>query len=149
VLAGTDDGPGGWVPDGSGPDPQQMVLDELPGWLAQRGFDAGRRVLWGWSRGGYGVLRLAEVAPTWARAAALFSPAVVEGDVVYDDLDALAPLPLGIWCGDDDPFVEGVQALVAGLPVEPEVLTYDDGAHTRVFWNEHTLDAFDWLAGHL
>jgi len=79
----------------------------------------------------------------------VFSPAVVEGDVVYDDLEALAPLPLGIWCGVDDPFLEGVQGLVARLPVEPEVLTYDDGGHTRVFWNDHTLAAFDWLAGHL
>jgi len=30
--------------------------------------------------------------------------------------------------------------------VEPEVVTFADGAHTRVFWNDHTLDAFDWLA---
>ncbi len=146
VLAGTDDGPAGWVPDGSGPDPQAMVLDELPAWLAQRGFDANRRVLWGWSRGGYGVLRLAEVAPDWAGAAALFSPAVVEGDMVFDDLDVLAPLPLGVWCGTDDPFVDAVHELVDALPVAPEVATFADGAHTRVFWNDHTLDAFGWLA---
>ncbi len=149
VLAGTDDGPAGWVPDGSGPDPQAMVLDELPAWLAQRGFDANRRVLWGWSRGGYGVLRLAEVAPDWPGAAALFSPAVVEGDLVFDDLDVLAPLPLGVWCGTDDPFVDAVQELVDALPVAPEVATFADGAHTRVFWNEHTLDAFGWLASRL
>lgn len=149
VLAGTDDGPAGWVPDGSGADPQAMLLDELPGWLAGRGFDADRRALWGWSRGGYGALRLAEVAPTWARAAALFSPAVVEADPVFDDLDALAPLPLGIWCGNHDPFVDGVRDLVAELSVEPEVLTFAEGGHTRVFWNDHTLDAFAWLAAKL
>ncbi len=30
VLAGTDDGPNGWVPEGGGIDPQAMVLDEIP-----------------------------------------------------------------------------------------------------------------------
>jgi hypothetical protein len=34
VLAGTDDGARGWVPDGDGADPQRMLLDELPPWLA-------------------------------------------------------------------------------------------------------------------
>ncbi len=149
VLAGTDDGPSGWVADGSGPDPQAMVLDEMPGWLSERGFDAERRCLWGWSRGGYGILRLAEVAPDWASAAALFSPAVVENDQVFDSLDALAPLPLGLWCGNDDPFLDAIRELVAGLPVEPEVLDFADGGHTQVFWNDHILEAFAWLAPQL
>lgn len=149
VLAGTDDGPAGWVSDGSGADPQAMVLDEMPRWLSARGFDADRRALWGWSRGAYGVLRLAEVAPGWGRAAAMFSPAVVEGDKVFDDLGALAPLPLGLWCGNDDPFADAIRKLVTALPVEPEVLTFAAGGHTRLFWNDHTLDAFTWLAGKL
>ena len=149
VLAGADDGPAGWVPDGSGADPQAMVLEEIPGWLSERGFDADRRALWGWSGGGYGVLRLAEVAPAWARAAAMFSPAVVADDIVFDDLDALAPLPLGLWCGNQDPFVDATRDLVADLPVEPDVLTFADGGHTRVFWNDHTLEAFTWLAAKL
>lgn len=148
VLAGTDDGPAGWVPAG-GSDPQAMALQELPGWLAERGFDADRRALWGWSRGGYGVLRLAQTAPEWARAAALFSPAVTEGDDALADLDALAGLPLGVWCGNDDPFVDAVRTLVTELPVAPQVLTYADGGHTRVFWNEHTVDAFRWLSSTL
>ncbi len=146
VLAGTDDGPSGWVADGSGPDPQQMVLTELPRWLAERGFDSERRALWGWSRGGYGALRLAQTAPRWARAAALFSPAVAPGDAVFDDLPSLAPLPLGVWCGLEDPFVGGVRALVEELPTPPQVLTLAEGGHTRVFWNDHTPEAFAWLA---
>jgi hypothetical protein len=149
VLAGTDDGPVGWVADGSGPDPQSMVLDELPRWLTERGFDAGRRALWGWSRGGYGVLRIAEAAPRFARAAALFSPAVVTGDPVFDRLDALAPLPVGLWCGTSDPFYDAVRDLVHDLPVTPERLVYAPGAHTRVFWDDHTLDALGWLAERL
>jgi hypothetical protein len=29
------------------------------------------------------------------------------------------------------------------------VLSYGPGEHSRVYWNEHTLDAFSWLAGKL
>jgi poly(3-hydroxybutyrate) depolymerase len=149
VLAGTDDGPAGWLPDGSGADPQAMVREELPRWLTERGFDAGRRVLWGWSRGGYGVLRLCEAAPDFARAAALFSPAVVHGDPVFDATARLATVPLGLWCGTSDPFYDAIRELVGDLRVAPEVLTYAPGAHTRVFWNDHTLAAFGWLAARL
>jgi len=146
VLAGTDDGPSGWLPDGSGADPRRMVTQELPRWLAARGFDADRRALWGWSRGGRGVLRICESAPSWARAAAVFSPAVARNDEVFGRLDALRDLPLGVWCGTEDMFYDAVRALVDELPRRPEVVTFAPGAHTRRFWNDHTLDAFDWLA---
>jgi hypothetical protein len=29
------------------------------------------------------------------------------------------------------------------------VVDYADGAHTQLFWNDHTLDAFAWLANRL
>ena len=148
VLAGTDDGPAGWVPDGSA-DPQALVREELPGWLAERGFDAERRVLWGWSRGGYGVLRLAELDPGFARAAAVFSPALVPGDPVFDDVAALARVPLGVWCGEDDDFYDATRELVDRLPVTPEVEVYGPGGHTRYYWNDHTPAALAWLAGKL
>lgn len=92
VLAGTDDGPAGWGASGD-VDPPRMLRDELPGWLAERGFAAERRVLWGWSRGGYGALRFVSETPDWARALALFSPALGPDDAVLSDLGALAGLP--------------------------------------------------------
>ena len=149
VLAGTDDGPNGWLPDGSGADPRRLVTEELPRWLAERGFDSGRRGLWAWSRGGLGALRLLEERPRLVRAAALFSPALVQGDPVFDSERELAGLPLGFWCGTSDPFRDAVRAFVAGLPEAPDVTTFAPGAHTRLFWNDHTLAAFRWLAGHL
>ena len=82
VLAGADGGTTRWEGDGRGDDPQAMLTDELPGWLAERGFDADRRALWGWSMGGYGALRLAESSPTTPRAVAAFSPAIDAGDAV-------------------------------------------------------------------
>jgi pimeloyl-ACP methyl ester carboxylesterase len=148
VLAGTDDGPVGWVP-GGGADPQAMLAGELPGWLADRGYDASRIAVWGWSRGGYGALRMALDRPGWARAAALFSPALGDAEPDLDALAALESLPLGVWCGIHDIFYEPVRSLVRRLPAPPEVTTWEDAGHTRVFWNRHTIPALTWLAGHL
>lgn len=148
VLAGTDDGPTGWVPDGA-VDPQRMLREELPRWLADRGYDATRRALWGWSRGGYGALRFVAEKPGWARALALFSPALHAGDPVLDDLGSLAEVPWGLWCGDQDPFHDGAVALAGSAPVAPDPWVAGDGGHTRVYWNDHTLDMLDRLARRL
>jgi predicted esterase len=148
VLAGTDDGPVGWTSAG-GSDPPAMLREELPGWLEQRGFAADRRGLWGWSRGGYGALAFAAANPRWARSLALFSPALGEGDPLLAGLGSLDQLPVGLWCGEDDAFADGTRAVANALPRRPEVGVFDPGGHTRVFWNDHTLTAFDWLASHL
>jgi S-formylglutathione hydrolase FrmB len=150
VLAGTDGGQLRWEADpSSSDDPQSMVVEEMPAWLAQRGFDADQRALWGWSMGGYGSLRLAEAYPQWARAVAAFSPAMRNGDPVYDDVSSLAGQNLAIWCGTEDSFYEPIQDFVAVLPEEPEIVSYSAGAHTRFFWNDQTLDAFAFLSQHL
>jgi hypothetical protein len=148
VLAGTDDGPAGWVP-GPGCDPFAMLRDELPAWLADRGFDARRRAVWGWSRGGYGALRFSLATPDWARAVALFSPAVSADDPSLGDLSALQDLPFGVWCGTEDGFYRDVRAVVDRLPADPAITTFAEGAHTRLFWNDHTLDALGWLGAEL
>ena len=144
VLAGTDDGPGGWLPSGD-IDPPRMLRDELPDWLAQRGYDAERRALWGWSRGGYGALRFVAEEPDWASALALFSPAIGADDPVLSDLGALAELPWGLWCGEWDPFRDGALALADAAPVAPDPWISGEGGHTRAYWNDHTLEMFDWL----
>jgi S-formylglutathione hydrolase FrmB len=150
VLAGADGGVQYWEPDpASGDDSQAMVLEEMPRWLEQRGFDASRRALWGWSMGGYGGLRMAEVAPGWARGVAAFSPAVGPGDAVFADVEALAGTALGFWCGTDDPLYDNVRALVEALPRRPPVATFGPGGHTRVFWNDQTLPAFAFLSQRL
>jgi predicted esterase len=149
VLAGAAGGVLQWEPQESGDDPQGMVLDEVPVWLDDRGFDGSRRALWGWSMGGYGVLRMAQVDPGWARAIAAFSPAISSGDAVFSAVDRLRDQPLGLWCGTDDPFYDAVRELVAVLPTRPEILTYGPGGHGRLYWNAHILDAFAFLSSHL
>lgn len=149
VLAGADGGVLRWEPDPSGDDPQTMVLEELPMWLSDRGYDADRRALWGWSMGGYGVLRLAESHPAWPRAVAAFSPAMGPADSTFADADQLADVPLGLWCGTDDPLNANARAFLQVLPAEPEVASFSAGGHTRVYWNDQTLDAFAFLSRHL
>jgi predicted esterase len=142
VLMGADGDLLSWEPDpGGGDDPQRMVLEELPRWAEERGFDARRLAGWGWSMGGFGVLHIAEVKPGFLRGAAAFSPAVGPGDDVFASISRLAGTPLGIWCGRDDPLYPDVRALVAALPERPRVLAYAPGAHTRVYWNSVTLPA--------
>ena len=148
VLVGTDDGPAGWLATGD-VDPPRMLREELPRWLAARGYAAERRAVWGWSRGGYGALRFVADEPGWARALALFSPALGPQDPVLDDLSALATLPWGLWCGEWDPFREGALALAAAAPAAPEPWVGGDGGHTRSYWNSHTLDMLDRLARRL
>jgi S-formylglutathione hydrolase FrmB len=149
VLAGAYGSALRWEPQPGGDDPQAMVLDEMPQWLDERGFDADRRALWGWSMGGYGVLRMAEVDPGWARAVAAFSPAVSPGDPVFTDVAALAGTPLGVWCGTDDGLFGSVQSLVESLPEQPEIWSSGSGRHTRSYWNDQTLEALGFLAGSL
>ena len=150
VLAGADGGLLYWEPDpGSADNPQKMVTDELPGWLADRGFDTTRVAAWGWSMGGYGVLRLGEVKPGWLRAVAAFSPDVTHSDRVVTDDGVYRTTPLGIWIGRSDPLFADVRAFVAKLPRRPRILAYGAGAHTRAYWDSVTLPAFVFLGAAL
>jgi S-formylglutathione hydrolase FrmB len=150
VLAGAEGGRLRWErDDATGDDPHRMVVEELPEWLAARGFDADRRAVWGWSMGGFGALRLAETDPDWMRATAAFSPAIAEGDPVFEGLDRLDGSRLGVWCGDDDPFRDATGALVRACRPGPAVASFSDGGHTRAYWNDHTLAALRFLATRL
>ena len=149
VLAGAYGSALRWEPQPDGDDPRAMVLEEMPTWLDERGFDASRRALWGWSMGGYGILRMAEVDPGWAKAVAAFAPAISQGDEVFTNVDSLTGTPLGFWVGTDDSFYEPVQELVAILPEEPEINSSGPGGHTRVYWNDQTIEAFTFLSSHL
>lgn len=148
VLAGADGGQLGWEPSG-GDDPQRMVHEELPKWCAARGFDTSRLAGWGWSLGGYGVLRLGETFPGFLRAIAAFSPAVSSGDRVFQSIDALRGTRIGLWCGLQDPLYGTVRRLARALPQPPEAGGYADGRHTRRYWNRVSPSAFDFLAAAL
>jgi hypothetical protein len=143
VLAGADGGVLYWEPDpAAGDDPQRMMTEEIPRWLAARGFDTSRTAGRGWSMGGYGVLRLGQVKPGWLRAVAAFSPDVTHSSSAATDDGVYRTTPLGIGCGRSDPLYQDVRAFVGPLPRRPQVLSYGDGAHTRAYWDSVTLPAF-------
>jgi S-formylglutathione hydrolase FrmB len=148
VLAGATGGRLRWEPAGAD-DPRAMVRDELPAWCRERGFDTTRIALWGWSMGGYGVLRLAETSPGFVRAVAAFSPACSRGDAVFQDAARLKGTPVGLWCGLQDDLVDTVKALEAALPEPKTAGGYASGRHTRRYWNRCTPAAFDFLSAAL
>ena len=148
VLAGASGGRLRWQPSGTD-DPRAMVHDEIPAWCRQRKFDTSRFALWGWSMGGYGVLRFAEMYPGFARAVAAFSPACSRGDAVFSEAGQLKGTPVGLWCGLQDNLVNTVKALEQALPEPKAAGTYAEGRHTRRYWNRCTPSAFDFIAAQL
>lgn len=147
VLLGVDGGPEGW--SGAARD---MLIDEVPGWATERGFAADRQAAWGWSRGGHGVLLLAEVVGD-LRFAAAFSPAIpTEADDssgVWANADRLAGTPVGIWCGTNDPLHDRDRAFAEALDPPPAVAAWAKGDHTRGYWDRITPDAFARIAAAL
>ena len=149
VLMGADGGRSLWLGDGPGSadDPQQMVAQELPRWAAERGFDTSRLAGFGWSMGGFGALRAAELRPGVWKATAALSPAVAAGDAVLTDAGRLDPASTALWCGERDAFFPAVQQLAGAMPSAPAVNGHAPGGHTRVYWNTVTPDALAFVGG--
>lgn len=159
VLVGADGGRKMWR--SSGPDdpddPQRMLIEEVPAWLAERGFDWGRRAAWGWSMGGAGALLLAEAEPGALAAVAAFSPAVPDGPDgtaetddgrprdVWAARDRLAGAAVGLWCGTADPLLDRVQRFAADLDPAPAVAEWGRGDHTRGYWDRITPAALAFI----
>jgi S-formylglutathione hydrolase FrmB len=145
VLAGATGGRLSWRPSGAD-DPQRMVHEEVPAWCAERGFDASRLTVWGWSMGGYGALLLAETFPGLVRRVAAFSPATTPGDTVFASAARLRGTPVGLWCGRDDALCDNVRALQQALPEPPAAGGYTLGGHNFGYWATIIPPAFDFLA---
>ena len=148
VLVGADGGQTFWT-GGPGDDPQAMLRHELPVWCTARGFDPARIALYGWSMGGFGALRYAELNPGQPRAVAALSPAVSGGDAVFAGVTALHGDRTALWCGDADPLSPAVHALAAKVPGGAAVAAWDKGAHTRDYWNRITPAAFAFVGAGL
>ena len=142
------DGDHYWADVGSGDDPQRMLTDEVPGWLAGRDLRPASAVF-GISMGGFGALRFARAHPDLkavaTASAALFvswpdarSRKVFSGE---DNWRAEEPLlhteelhaeQLGIWCGDADPFLGVNRKLVKAA--NPAVSKFSPGGHKDEYW---------------
>lgn len=163
VLVGADGGQKRWrsADAADHDDPQRMLIEEVPRWLEDRGFDFTRLAAWGWSMGGYGALLLAEGLGDRLRAAAAFSPAVpgkadgapatADGRPrdVWAGIDRLAGDRIGVWCGTADSLYPNVKKFVGAMPSEPAIESYARGAHTRGYWNRTTPAAFRFIGDRL
>ncbi len=163
VLAGVDGGVKSWRTenDDDPDDPQRMLLEEVPGWLTEAGFDADRLAAWGWSMGGHGSLLLAEAAPGRLKAVAAFSPAVPDKASglpdtadgrprdVWSAVDRLDGQHVGLWCGTSDALYDNVRAFAQKVPKGPAIAEWGKGAHTRRYWDRVTPDAFRFLGRQL
>ena len=158
-----------WIKQDSGDDPQAMLRDELPAWLASLGFTAAGGVpqaVLGISMGCFGALVYARGRGTVPPVTALLSPALfrswddaktIDGfhsEALWADneplrhLNALSPkLTLGVWCGQEDPFYESARMLADQL--HPTIASFDHGAHNDGYWNRVTPNALRFIGEHM
>ena len=117
----------------------------------------------GWSMGGYGALRAAELHPRRLAAVCAVSAALWRsyddgvGDAfdgaadfaandVFTDADRLRGLPVRLDCGRQDPFYEADKAFVETLP-EPPAGGFSPGGHNDDFWSRVAPAEIDWIGG--
>lgn len=142
------DGEHYWVDVDGGDDPQRMLGEELPGWLAESGIAAPSAAL-GVSMGAFGALRYArdhrDLRATVACSPALFVdwPDAEKREVFRDQSQweshepllhtgELVPESLGVWCGEDDPFIGAARRLAsATTPARTEI---GAGGHDDDYW---------------
>ena len=154
VLVAVDGGNTYWHPRASGVDAMRMLTAEFLPWLKTQVRGARRLAVMGWSMGGYGALRAAELLPQRFSAVCAVSPALWRSfeDGVGDAFDsardyaandvyagagrlgAAAGGPLvRVDCGRQDPFYEATRAFIAALPEKPEG-GFSAGGHNDDYW---------------
>lgn len=153
------DGDNYWVDVGKGDDPQRMLSDELPGWLAQRQLRP-LSAMFGISMGGFGALRYARdhrdlKAVAVASAALFVSWPDAKSRKVFADRgqwEAHEPLlhtaelkgiPTGVWCGESDPFIGADRKLIRALA--PEVAALSPGEHNEDYWRRIMPDVLKFI----
>ena len=140
-----------------------MLSDELPDWLEQRGLATNPFAVLGISMGGYGAFNyaanlndpaLAAISPalflSWPEAKARD---VFAGEKRWTDtdplhqIDALAGVPMGVWCGEADPFIDATRQLVD--QAKPAVADFEPGDHDALFWRKVLPDALKFVGDRL
>ncbi|WP_260192652.1 alpha/beta hydrolase [Actinophytocola gossypii] len=152
-----------WVSRDSGDDPQRMLREDMPAWLAERGLSTNPFAVLGISMGGYGALNYATNVHN--PAVAVLSPALflswpeAEARDVFTDeqqwretdplqnLDDITGLPIGVWCGETDPFIDGARRLIE--QAGPTVAEVEPGDHDDVYWRKVLPDALKFVGSHV
>ncbi|WP_447006148.1 alpha/beta hydrolase [Saccharothrix isguenensis] len=152
-----------WHENVPGDDPMAMLLEEVPRWLAERGYGAPFACT-GVSMGGFGALlyarrrherrdparAVAAIAPAliteWAemsKRAAFTGPEQWASLDPLKNLDKLGTTPIGVWTGDRDRFIEGTRKFIAGTKLAVGSIT--PGGHDDTFYRKIVPDVIRFL----
>lgn len=159
AVVAVDGGDSYWVARDEEDDPQLMLSDEVPKWLGERGLASNPFAVLGISMGGYGALNYAANLNNPAVAAispALFLswPEAASRDAFADEehwrrtdplqnLSKVSGVPMGVWCGDDDPFIDGARLLIERA--KPAVGEIEPGDHEPSYWRKVLPDALKFV----
>ncbi|MEJ2853618.1 MULTISPECIES: alpha/beta hydrolase [unclassified Saccharothrix] len=155
-FVAVDGGDNYWHENVPGDDPLAMLLEEIPQWLSERGFGPVFAAT-GTSMGGFGALlyaRRRHERREPLKAVATLAPALMTSwdemrtrnafadEAQWASLDPLRNLrahgdvPVGVWVGDKDWFIEGTRRFIAAT--KPAVATivpggaHDDSTYRKV-----------------
>jgi S-formylglutathione hydrolase FrmB len=158
AVVAVDGGDSYWVSRTPTDDPQKMLTDDLPTWLANRGFQA-PFAAFGISMGGYGALNYARTPGLTAVAtmsAALFTSwADAKSRNAFADearweeteplrhIDELHGTQLGVWCGSSDPFIAADRQLIT--KASPKVAAITPGAHDSTYWKRSMPEVLNFV----
>ncbi|WP_372452287.1 alpha/beta hydrolase [Saccharothrix obliqua] len=162
-----DGGDNYWHENAAGDDPMAMLLEEVPVWLAERGLGP-LFACTGTSMGGFGALlharrraerreplkAVAAISPglllSWSEMAKRKAFRSREEWASLDPLrhlDALGGVPVGVWIGDKDRFIEGTRRFIAAA--KPAVASVSPGGHDDVFYRKVVPDVLRFLGKRL
>jgi enterochelin esterase-like enzyme len=150
-----------WHERAAGDDAMAMLFDEFIPFLREERGLTGPVAIMGWSMGGYGALRAAELHPRQFAAVCGVSAALWSsydagvGDAfddaadyaaadVFKDVDRLRGLPVRIDCGKQDPFCEADKAFAEAL-TQPPAGGFSPGGHNDDYWRRVAPAEVDWI----
>ncbi|MCK2241171.1 MULTISPECIES: alpha/beta hydrolase family protein [unclassified Crossiella] len=154
-----------------GDNPMGMLLDDLPGWLAERGLGGGDGLPFavaGISMGGFGSLlytRRRQERGRPVRAVAAISPALItswpemhkrkafrdnaewESMNPLRHIDKLGSARVGLWCGTEDSFIDGSRQFIR--QARPLVGSTGPGRHDSTYFDRVSPDMVRFIGRHL
>jgi pimeloyl-ACP methyl ester carboxylesterase len=168
AVVALDGGQNTWHQERPGADPMDVLVDELPAWLATHGFTGAPVLAAGMGMGGFDALlyarrrnergdpvrAVAAIAPglagTWPEASSrhTFSDAAqwAELDPIRH-VSALGRTAIGVWCGEHDPNVATIREFVR--LAHPQVADTGRPGHGGASFRVTLAEALRFLAANL
>ncbi|MBE1471643.1 S-formylglutathione hydrolase FrmB [Kibdelosporangium phytohabitans] len=170
AIVALDGGDNYWHENQRGDNSMAMLLDEVPRWMRDRGLggaDGTPFACAGISMGGFGALlygRRRNEQGNPAKAIAAISPGLLTSwremstRKAFKDttewasldplrnVDKLGQVPVGIWCGTEDHFIEGTRKFIK--LAKPQVAYTGPGGHGDPFYRRIVPDVLSFLGKH-